>query len=153
MGSRSLAILPRLKPKPPPDPSGRHQNLAIALHPLRHRLHHPTAGRGEIRVTRCPLFRGKVNECYGTKFRRQSGRLRRPIRYARSTVIEPRYRAPQRLPCRILVIGLRTAPFSKMPLEADRGRSSRYQVAEVFQRSIAEQHAADNESGAVPEAS
>jgi hypothetical protein len=29
-------------------------------HPLRHRLHHPTAGRGEIRVTRCPLFRGNV---------------------------------------------------------------------------------------------
>ena len=34
--------------------------LQSAAHPLRHRLHHPTAGRGEIRVTRCPLFRGKV---------------------------------------------------------------------------------------------
>ena len=28
--SRASAILPRLKPKPPPDPSGRHQNSAIA---------------------------------------------------------------------------------------------------------------------------
>ena len=27
---------------------------------LRHRLHHPRTGRGKIRVTRCPLFRGKV---------------------------------------------------------------------------------------------
>src|SRR5439155_23575416 len=35
-GSRSSAILPRLKPKPPPDPSGRHQNSAIAPAP-RHR--------------------------------------------------------------------------------------------------------------------
>src|SRR4029077_6436647 len=34
--------------------------LQSAAHPLRHRLHHPTASRGEIRVTRCPLFRGKV---------------------------------------------------------------------------------------------
>src|SRR4029077_10313948 len=34
--------------------------LQSAAHPLRHRIHHPTAGRGEIRVTRCPLFRGKV---------------------------------------------------------------------------------------------
>jgi tetratricopeptide (TPR) repeat protein len=34
MGSRSSAILPCLKPKPPPDPSGRHQNSAIA--PDRH---------------------------------------------------------------------------------------------------------------------
>src|SRR6202048_1827918 len=31
MGSRSSAILPCLKPKPPPDPSSRHQNSAIAL--------------------------------------------------------------------------------------------------------------------------
>src|SRR2546421_13014727 len=30
MGSRSSVILPRLKTKPPPDPSGRHQNSAIA---------------------------------------------------------------------------------------------------------------------------
>src|SRR5260370_7489905 len=30
MESRSSAILPSLKPKPPPDPSGRHQNSAIA---------------------------------------------------------------------------------------------------------------------------
>src|SRR6266851_10189639 len=30
MGSRSSAILPCLKPKPPPDPSARHQNSAIA---------------------------------------------------------------------------------------------------------------------------
>src|ERR1700730_7617662 len=30
MGSRSSAILPCLKPKPPPDPSSRHQNSAIA---------------------------------------------------------------------------------------------------------------------------
>src|SRR5215472_7170017 len=30
MGSRTSAILPRLKPKQPPDPSGRHQNSAIA---------------------------------------------------------------------------------------------------------------------------
>jgi len=28
--------------------------------PLRHRLHHPTAGRGKGRITWCPLFRGKV---------------------------------------------------------------------------------------------
>src|SRR6516225_1027552 len=28
---------------------------------LRDRLHHPRTGRGKIRVTRCPLFRGKVN--------------------------------------------------------------------------------------------
>src|SRR5205085_4009812 len=35
--------------------------LQSAAHPLRHRLHHPTAGRGEVRVTRCPLFRGKVS--------------------------------------------------------------------------------------------
>src|ERR1700726_511238 len=37
MGSRSSAILPCLKPKPPPDPSGRHQISAIA----------PTKGTGE----------------------------------------------------------------------------------------------------------
>src|SRR5712691_1031505 len=30
MGSRSSAILPRLNPKPPPDPSARHQDSAIA---------------------------------------------------------------------------------------------------------------------------
>ena len=36
--------------------------LQSAAHPLRHRLYHPTAGRGEIRVTRCPLFRGKVSQ-------------------------------------------------------------------------------------------
>ena len=29
-GSRSSAILPHLRPKPPPDPSSRHQNSAIA---------------------------------------------------------------------------------------------------------------------------
>jgi hypothetical protein len=28
---------------------------------IRYRLHHPRAGRGEIRVTRCPLFRSKSN--------------------------------------------------------------------------------------------
>ena len=27
---------------------------------LRHRLHNPRTGRGKIRVTQCPLFRGKV---------------------------------------------------------------------------------------------
>ena len=32
MGSKSSAILPCLKPKPPPDPSGRHQDSAIAPH-------------------------------------------------------------------------------------------------------------------------
>jgi hypothetical protein len=39
--------------------------LQSAAHPLRHRLHHSTAGRGEIRVTRCPLFRGKVTTTNG----------------------------------------------------------------------------------------
>ena len=34
MGSKSSAILPCLKPKPPPDPSGRHQDSAIAPGPL-----------------------------------------------------------------------------------------------------------------------
>ena len=29
--------------------------------PRRHRLHHPTAGRGKSRITRCPLFRGTVS--------------------------------------------------------------------------------------------
>ena len=36
--------------------------------PLRDRLHHPRTGRSKIRVTRCPLFRGKVigmqTKCY-----------------------------------------------------------------------------------------
>jgi len=35
---RSSAILPRLKPKPPPDPPGRHQNSALA---------HAFAGTGD----------------------------------------------------------------------------------------------------------
>src|SRR5262249_14265840 len=39
--------------------------LQSAAHPLRHRLHHPAAGRGQIRVTRCPLFPGKVNSSAG----------------------------------------------------------------------------------------
>ena len=36
------------------------EGFQSSANPLRNRLHHPTAGRGEIRVTRCPLFRGKV---------------------------------------------------------------------------------------------
>src|SRR5215469_13636674 len=36
--------------------------LQSCADPLRHRLYHPTAGRGQSRVTRCPLFRGKVTE-------------------------------------------------------------------------------------------
>jgi hypothetical protein len=43
-----------------------------------------------------------------------------------------------------------SALIPKMSLEADRGRSSRNQVAEVFQRSIAEQHTTNNECGAPP---
>ena len=35
--------------------------LQSAADPLRYRLHHPGAGRPEIRITRCPLFRGKVS--------------------------------------------------------------------------------------------
>src|SRR5207237_10925049 len=46
----------------PPCKQGLYRRLLqSAAHPLRHRLHHPTAGRGEVRVTRCPLFQGKVN--------------------------------------------------------------------------------------------
>src|SRR5215469_466051 len=36
--------------------------LQSCADPLRHRLYHPTAGRGQSRVTRCPLFRGKVTD-------------------------------------------------------------------------------------------
>jgi hypothetical protein len=32
MGSRSSAILPYLKPKPPPEPLARHQHSTIAPH-------------------------------------------------------------------------------------------------------------------------
>src|SRR5262252_8778467 len=39
--------------------------LQSCADPLRHRLYHPTAGRGQSRVTRCPLFRGKVRSCSG----------------------------------------------------------------------------------------
>src|SRR5215467_6851542 len=35
--------------------------LQSCADPLRHRQYHPTAGRGQSRVTRCPLFRGKVS--------------------------------------------------------------------------------------------
>ena len=36
--------------------------LQSCADPLRHRLHHPTAGRGRSRITPCPLFRGKVTQ-------------------------------------------------------------------------------------------
>src|SRR5215469_5478634 len=39
--------------------------LQSCADPLRHRLYHPTAGRGQSRVTRCPLFRGKVKQLLG----------------------------------------------------------------------------------------
>ena len=35
--------------------------LQSCADPLHHRLHHPTAGRGKSRITRCPLSRGKVS--------------------------------------------------------------------------------------------
>jgi putative transposase len=36
--------------------------LQSSVDPLRHRLHHPRSGRGNVRLTRCPLFRGKLSQ-------------------------------------------------------------------------------------------
>jgi transposase InsO family protein len=36
--------------------------LQSSADPLCHRIHHPRSSRGEVRVTRCPLFRGKAME-------------------------------------------------------------------------------------------
>ena len=52
-----------------------------------------------------------------------------------------------------LLVAIKAAPSPKMPLEVDCGRSGRHQIAEVFQRSIAEQYGADDQSGAAADAS
>ena len=47
-------------PKMTGHPSGGCR-LQSSTDPLRYRIHHPGAGRPENRITRCPLFRRKVN--------------------------------------------------------------------------------------------
>ena len=70
--------------------------LQSAAHPLRHRLYHPTASRGEIRVTRCPLFRGKVrivkSLCLGLLGKSPFPTIRHDICYTPGGAVQPRKR-------------------------------------------------------------
>jgi putative transposase len=47
-----------------PDRNAARRDLFAYADPLRHRLHHPRTGRGKIRITRCPLFRGKARRAF-----------------------------------------------------------------------------------------
>ena len=70
--------------------------LQSCADPLRHRLHHPTAGRGESRITSCPLFRGKVSFLYP----RARGRRNFLARRCAPTVSGAGPRSDHRINCR-----------------------------------------------------
>jgi hypothetical protein len=96
MGSRSSALLPRLKP--PPDPSGRHQNSAIA------REHPEQAVRACLGVLRLAGTYGKE--------RLELACERAPRRRRRLLAL-----------CRAAAQGRPAAPFSRCPRRGRLGRA------------------------------